>query len=486
MQFSILHLSDLHRDLSDEVDNSSLLESLVRDVDRYSRQVPAIAPPSVCIVSGDLVYGAKPTADDAANELKRQYEQVESFLGQLTDAFFAGNRERIVLVPGNHDVAYHEVIKSVTRIEIPREKAKKTALVEELFKPRSLLRWSWEEMCFYRITDEDLYRQRFKHFASTYHNFYRGSRAFSVVPEEQYGIFDYPELNFCVLALNSCHRNDPLRRAAAFHPGAVSAARKELRQPERTGRLIASTWHHSLFGGPTQDDYLDVDVLQILMDAGVSLGFHGHQHLAECVDERYRSGVDARKMTIVSAGTLCSGPRHLTPGSPRSFNVVEIDTQNWQGRVHQRRMVNSLYSLPLWGPGHFTESNLSYLDFDIACPLVRRPDHLDDKLALERLDELVGSGQWYDAIEAATKLTSVPLARPLLRRALVELNDCQRTLEVLWPPQTPEEAVLIGGALLQGGNGAKAEEFLKLQLVADSTDASVREVSRRVRERRIR
>ena len=62
MRFSALHISDLHRDLSDEVDNPWLLESLARDFEQFRGQDPEIMRPTLCIVSGDLVYGVKPNA----------------------------------------------------------------------------------------------------------------------------------------------------------------------------------------------------------------------------------------------------------------------------------------------------------------------------------------------------------------------------------------------------------------------------------------
>src|SRR5947199_3819584 len=49
--------------------------------------------------------------------------------------------------------------------------------------------------------------------------------------------------------------------------------------------------------GPFNNDYLDSEFLQLLIDSGVSLGFHGHQHTHDCVDERYRLGPAPRKMT---------------------------------------------------------------------------------------------------------------------------------------------------------------------------------------------
>jgi 3',5'-cyclic AMP phosphodiesterase CpdA len=54
MKFSILHISDLHRDLTNELGNAPLLESLFRDVEqRYSSNDPPISKPAICIVSGD-------------------------------------------------------------------------------------------------------------------------------------------------------------------------------------------------------------------------------------------------------------------------------------------------------------------------------------------------------------------------------------------------------------------------------------------------
>src|ERR1051325_1804087 len=318
MQFAILHISDLHRDLNDEVGNPWLLESLAKDFEQYHFSDPAVPTPSLCVVSGDLVYGVGPNAVNSDEEMKRQYEQAKEFLIGLADRFFEGQRQRVILLPGNHDVCYTDVMASVQKIEVPPDARERKKLAAEfLTKPHSRLRWSWDELCFYRIIDEEKYQNRFRYFASIYDSFYQGLRRFSLQPEQQYDIFDFPDLAFCLVPLNSCYSNDPLRRTGAFHPDALTSALQALREPDRTGWLIGSAWHHDLAGGTTQDDYLDVNLLQILIDSGVSLAFHGHQHLAECVDERYRLGPKPRKMTIISAGTLCAASRHLQPGTPR-------------------------------------------------------------------------------------------------------------------------------------------------------------------------
>jgi 3',5'-cyclic AMP phosphodiesterase CpdA len=485
VRFSILHISDLHRDLSDEITNAWLLESLKKDFDQFERQMPQIEKPSVAIVTGDLVYGTEPNAANATKELERQYAQAVEFLVGLADQFFGGQRERVVILPGNHDISYDDVMASVQRIGIPSEAGKKARLVADLFAPRSTLRWSWRDLCFYKISDEDRYLTRLRHFAMAYERFYEGHRTFPRDPERQYGVFDFPDIGFCVVTLNSCFNNDPLRRAGSLHPDALAAACRALREPRRSGWLMAAAWHHNLVGGPTRDDYLDAEFLQLFIDAGVSLGFHGHQHSADCFDERCRIGPDMRKMTIVSASTLCAEPRNLSPGIPRSYNVVEVDTDNWSGRVHQRQMVNKLFNLPVWGPGRFVSTNSSFCDFGLCKPLVPRPPTLNLQLLLEQADIALGLGRWHDALDALDKVRGEPLARPLLLRAVAELGDPHRIIAELWPPLTIAEAVTVGGAILESGTRDEADAFVRLALVADTADASVRDISRRISERRL-
>ena len=308
----------------------------------------------------------------------------------------------------------------------------------------------------------------------------------ALIPQEQHTIHDFPDLRFCIAALNSCFNNDPLRRAGAFNPMAMAETCRTLRSPERSGWLAAASWHHNLIGGPTMDDYLDVEFVQLLIDAGVSVGFHGHQHSSECFDERYKIGSHPRKITVISAGTLCAEPRALRVGSPRSYNVVEFDLGAWTGRVHQRQMVNGLFNLPVWGPGHFVSSNRSFFDFDLCKPLQARPPNLDVQLAMERANSLLESRKYLDAIEVLEGIKEAPLARPLLLKALTELRQPRRIIASLWPPLSSIEAVNLGAAILEVGTRDEAAAFIKLDIVTGNSDASVRDMATRVYERRAR
>ena len=110
---------------------------------------------------------------------------------------------------------------------------------------------------------------------------------------------------------------------------------------------MCAVWHHNTAGPPKHSDYLDSDVLQVLIDSGFSLGFHGHQHKAQFIDERFRFGSDW-KITIISAGTICGGAGALPSGQRRSYNVVEIDTESHSGVLHVRAMQNDDFTSPIW------------------------------------------------------------------------------------------------------------------------------------------
>ena len=126
MKFSILHISDLHRDLTNELGNAPLLESLVRDIEqRYAKNDLPILEASLCIVSGDLVYGAKAGSPEFATELTRQYNQANEILVGIADRLFEGDRSRIILVPGNHDVSYNHVLNASQEIAIPSSGAER-------------------------------------------------------------------------------------------------------------------------------------------------------------------------------------------------------------------------------------------------------------------------------------------------------------------------------------------------------------------------
>jgi predicted MPP superfamily phosphohydrolase len=102
--FTIMHISDLHRSATHPVTNNELISCLVTDLNRYHTEPCPIAAPDALIVSGDLVTGLPRGSREYPEGLKHQYEEALDFLERLTNTFFDGDRSRVIIAPGNHDV----------------------------------------------------------------------------------------------------------------------------------------------------------------------------------------------------------------------------------------------------------------------------------------------------------------------------------------------------------------------------------------------
>jgi len=435
-------------------------------------------------VSGDLVYGVAKYSADPDGELARQYEQAEDFLVGLCKAFVQGDRRRVVLVPGNHDVSLPRAIRSMKKLDLdPANPSAKEILGEWLRRmnaPNSLVRWSWEDLCCYEVADSGLYLARLQAFSRFYERFYAGARKYDLAPEQQYHIFDYPEYYLAIAGFNSCCNNDPLNRQGVIHPDCIAAAARELRQGKYANRIRMAVWHHNTSGPPLRSDYLDSGVLQILIDSGFSVGFHGHQHKAQFIDEKFQFGSD-RKITIVSAGTLCAGPKALPPGHARAYNLLEIDTKAMKARLHLRTMQNESFEQPIWGQGRFPSSLASYVEFAIQPPPPAPPGAAAE---IAKAEALIRKKEFDGAIAVLR-----PLAAPgsIARRMLLEcyaVGDRTKELcEEFYPPESENEVIYVADALWSEKRRERLLELLSLDLVLKSTNPAVKEVVQKYSER---
>jgi hypothetical protein len=484
MKLGILHVSDLHRDPSNPISNSSLLDSLERDRERYRAETPPIREPNLIIVSGDLVYGVAQDSKDPDRELAEQYQQAEDFLVRLCKSFVGGQRERVIIVPGNHDISLPHSLRSMKRENFnPAHPSAKKILAEwhqRLSAPNSLVRWSWEEMCFLEISDKDIYRARLKAFSDFYERFYGGARKYELAPEQQYHIFDYPDVFLVFAAFNSCCNNDPLNRQGAIHPDCIAEAARELRLAKYSKRIRIAVWHHNTSGPPLRSDYLDSGVLQVLIDSEFSIGFHGHQHKPQFIDEKFQFG-SSRKITIVSAGTLCAGPKALPPGHARAYNLLEIDTEMFKARLHLRTMQNENFEQPIWAPGHFPSSMTSFVDFDVQAPL---PPSRSASADIGRAEALIRKKSFEEAISLLKPIAaSNSLARRLLLECYVSADRTKELVEGFYPPEANNEIIYVADALWAENKRDLLVEMLASNIVRTSTNPAVVEVLQKYQKR---
>jgi predicted MPP superfamily phosphohydrolase len=472
MKLSILHISDLHRDPKNPIRNEPLLDSLEVDLQRYtSSETPTICPPNIILVSGDVIHGVKEDSLQAEQELADQYDEALRFLNQLTINFVNGDRRKVIIVPGNHDVSAFHFVQCLKEVKVIDDRKK--ALVSELFSPNSRLRWCWNSFQLFEIADRTIYDKRLEAFCEFYARFYENRRSYDIDPANQFDVFDYPEFDVAFAAFNSCHNNDVFNKQASIHPVCVGQAASKLRHPAYQDRLRIAVWHHNTEGIPMQFDYIDPDILQNLIDRGFSLGFHGHQHKPQFIDCRFRYGGD-RRITVIAAGTLCGG---AAPRFARAYNVIELDLGQLTGRLHLRQMQNDNLALPIWGQGSILPDMTSFTEFAIEPPPEPFVRTSTDTPTLMQAQTLYDENQYEEAAKLFRKLSeSDDLARRLLLDCYGKTGDSSSIIADFDPPQSNTEAIYLMDALWTEGKKKRLRELLDSEIVADSTDLSIIEL----------
>lgn len=482
---SILHISDLHRSKGFEITNSSLLASLVNDKDKYTvNEAPQIKAPDLIIVSGDVIRGSiKPDGSEA--EVQEQYLEALEFLNELTKHFLGGDKKRLIVIPGNHDVDWKFSKNSMTKIEkdmvFDTPDNVKNQLLKDAINQNSKVRWNWRDLSFYEITDYEKYHKRLEAFSNFYSAIYNSERQYSLDPSKQHDIFDYPLFNLTVVAFNSCFNNDHLRLVGDINPECIANASMTLRDYKKKGRLILATWHHNTKGLPYDSNYMDNSKLKNFIDSEIAIGFHGHQHKTELIHD-YSDVVEQKKIIVFSAGTLCGGPNELPVGNNRQYNLVEIDWGNDSDdfinvQLHTREKTDSSSSQnPIWKPGRIDSVLVSHHTIKIT-----KPKQPDSGILLIEIEQLM---QRKNFIEAKQRLLNLDLnddfVRTFLIECIIQTEDFELALKVFTEPKTDGEMIAVLNAAKQTNNKAKMKELLSVAKTFASSNAPIKELTKTI------
>ena len=338
MNYSILHISDIHRGPGADLNN--LFESLVSDTEAYI--LDGITKPSFVVVSGDIAEGAKGASAEV--EVRKQYREATDFLIKLTEYFLNGDKSRLIMVPGNHDVFRGVSESSMEKYIVDDSENVKYLLAD------TDMRWSWKDLSFYKIKDKGLYKKRFDLFVEFYNNFYEGRRSIDSNAETFSTIVDFAEYGVSFALFNSCYQLDHLRYSGAICPSSVSKLSAELRRLYKEGRLIMGVWHHHTHGLPNENNYMDYNILQSMVANNIHMGLYGHQHVSQIVNH-YTDIEEEGEMLLVSSGSLYGGRQQLITGCSRQYNVIEINIENRQANitVNVREDKNPTFDIPDWG-----------------------------------------------------------------------------------------------------------------------------------------
>lgn len=470
-KITILHISDLHRSPDNPIPNISLFTSLVRDIDTYEID-ENISKPDLMIVSGDIVQGSNDLTN-AGTILQEQYTEALDFLVKMADELFDGDRNKIILVPGNHDVCWSESKDSMKKIEeeniLETNGKLKKQIFKEMMKHDSKINWSWEDRSFYKIINQDLYNQRLQYFKKFYQDFYQ-EKVYSLDPNNQYEIFDFQDFGISIIGFNSCFYNDHLNRAGTINPMCVAQVSSELRRLKKEGRLLLATWHHNTRGEPYSQDYMSHSTLQSFIADDIKIGFHGHQHKSEII-RMENNIIDNNMMIIVSAGSICAAPHELPTGHKQQFNVVELtrkDEQKIEVTIHSReKTLESTFENPIWKKGLFNS---------ISPVFTTQISHQKiEKNYLEEVEPLIGAKEYSKALEILKNLDkNDDFIRIYLLECYQHFNLYGDIIETFIEPRNNNEAISLMNAALEKNDKIIIDMVYNINYIQTSNDPSIK------------
>lgn len=460
--FTLLQISDLHRAASEPFSNEEIMSSLVADVERYPTDRPSISKPDAIIVSGDLVQGLPLHSPTYPAGLVAQYEVALDLLKRLTDMFLAGDRAKLVMIPGNHDVDFNQSLAAMTEVKARKENVKGLLFNNAPDNPH---RWSWNDGKLFKIGNPTAYEDRFRYYCDTFNKFYEGvALAYPIDPSDYFNLFELDGGQIVVAAFNSCHGNDCFNYVGDIPAAEIAKCHLKISQSGKRYRLKMAVWHHDVAGPPKRSDYMDASVVKLMIDRGFRLGLHGHQHKANAAPEWIYT---ARRtsMVVVSAGSLCAGTNDIPRGVSREYNVIEIDSSYAKARVHVREAkIQNIFAA-----GRFIDiGGESYEDVDWI-PEEAGPQPAAGSTAespmerVVRIESLLAAGKIADAIVELDAGSHVlgRHGRLLLTKALTEAKDWPRLQSHLAAPESADEAALLVTALAKQKEWQAAKDFLK-------------------------
>lgn len=469
----IVHISDLHRSRENPISNAALLNSLLNDIDSYEASPLCIVNPDVLIISGDIVQGSTDPVN-ASRIIKAQYDEALNFINELTNKLFNGDKSRVIIIPGNHDISWTESNSSMILLEENKIVSEKGILNKEIFKDyikiNSNIKWSWTDRSFYEVNKIDLYNQRLSYFADFYSKFYESKRLYKLSPEDQFEIFDIPTLGLTIVGYNSCYHNDHLNRAGCIHSECIAKSGLALRKHKQKGRLTLATWHHNTSGGPYDQDYMDNTFLKNLIALNVKISFHGHQHRNEII-RAVNNIVDDKMMIILSAGSLCAGERELPTGFSRQYNIVELTRIN-EDEINMKllsriKTPESSFDNPVWSIGAIDSSGIAEFNKSFYHPAPAIP-------SLGDAEKLFNDKKFNDAIQILEEHDKEdPFVRKILLECYLKTENFKKIIEDFSAPKSNDEAIQLMNAYLEEGLKKESLKIIQIPIISNSKDASI-------------
>lgn len=455
--FALMQISDLHRSEANLISNDELLSSLTASCGRFVEETPPIQPADAIVVCGDLARGLPISSTEYPKALDKQYADAFDLLTRLADTFVGGDRSKVIIVPGNHDVDWNKARDSM------RVVARTDESIQDLLTTQgSPYRWSWRDQQLLKIENYETYEERFSYFYDFCSQFYQGADlAFKVDPKRPWNLFELDDGKILVAAFNSCISADCYNLYGEITAQAIAQSHLAT---VGNYELKVAVWHHDTRGVPRRSDYLDPDTIQLMIDKGYRLGLHGHRHKSDVLPFYLHATPEMHIMAVVGAGSLSAALTNLPHGFNRQYNIIEISDDYTRARVYIREMV-----VPgVFSPGRMTElGGRSYGDLQWTPAPANTVVNTgrgggSDITLVERIEGLISKGQHEDAI---TQIDTAQerlghYGRQLLSKALSEAKKWDRLEEHLSCPRNSDELTKLVLASIALKHWTKTEQAI--------------------------
>ena len=430
---SILHISDIHKGVGMSLKN--LLNSLIRDRERWDEE--GIGQPNYIVLSGDVVQGGATEEAIAA-----QYTDTEEFVSRLCEEFLDNQRNRMIIVPGNHDVSWPYCNSCMEPVDVTHENLEQYLRHEE----QDGLRWDWENTMLYKIRSMSDYSHRFDQFVKFYNSFYNGIRMFPSHPELEAQCIPFDNDHICFACFNSCYQNDRLNDAGAIHKEAIYSIESELRECYNRGMLPIGVWHHNAYGGPYQSDYMSAEVLDKLLEHRIKIGLFGHQHksqIAEEYSDLLISEESRKRLLLISSGTLYGGDREQHRGIRRQFNIIELKMAYGEAEVLVHVREDGNYDVisddPYWKAKSMPDGVITYH--------VKYKNVKEEEILRLIDDETRRNNDFVNGIKKLRCSGINSKHSQKLAETYMKMLDAKQLIKILPNPETVNHCFLLMGAI---------------------------------------
>ncbi len=399
-----LHLSDLHFGAGDQYNRNTVLNSLLEDL-RAIREREGFVPDFI-FITGDLAYSGQPQEYDIASRFLSEVQQ-------RTDV----PSERIVCVPGNHDVDRSRVTPFLAR---SAEAFRERDHVSEVLGNSSEL---------------SLFTDRHRHYSDFVSANFAWAKQLTPAGLQATLNMVVNNSRVAVLALNSAWL-----AGADYEKGRIVIGERQVRKALEevdSAEIVVALLHHPL-------SYLadfDVPLVRRLLEERCDFILHGHVH-------------DLGVVNVVSPDSevfyLAAGAIYVSRNETLSYNAVTLDLDHGTVDVLLRRYSDER---GVWLPDTqlYHAAPAGVLSFPLPERLSHRPQPVDPSYVKSRFAEFVS----------------------------VEMEGIGLLPEISVPdvPSALVESVRAGNCILFAGAGASADaklptwQELVMQLIDRVRDA---------------